>query len=184
MVSTGESNCQTPARSGRSGEGNKMLNIVLVEPEIPHNTGAIARTCAATGARLHLVKPLGFDISDRAVKRCGLDYWYLVDISVYEDLDEYFAKNGDNNLYLATTKAPRAYCQADLGGDTTLMFGKETAGLPGWLREKYRDRCIRIPMISQARSLNLSNSVAILAYEALRQQGFPGLLETGSMSEE
>lgn len=162
-----------------------MLNIVLLEPEIPHNTGAIARTCAATGARLHLIKPLGFDISDRMVKRCGLDYWYLVDISVYENIDEYFSKNGDNNLYLATTKAPIAYSQADMSGDNvSIMFGKETAGLPQWLREKYRDRCIRIPMISQARSLNLSNSVAVLAYEALRQQGFPGLLETGSMSAE
>ena len=161
-----------------------MLDIVLVEPEIPHNTGAIARTCAVTGARLHLIKPLGFDISDKAVKRCGLDYWYLVDITVYENLDEYFAKNGDNNLYLATTKAPRAYHQADMSGDVTLMFGKETAGLPQWLRENYRDRCIRTPTISEARSLNLANSVDVLAYEALRQEGFPGLLETGSMSME
>ena len=159
-----------------------MINIVLVEPEIPHNTGAIARTCACTGARLHLIKPLGFDISDKMVKRCGLDYWYLVDISVYENLDEYFAKNGDENLWLATTKAPRAYSEADLSAENvTLMLGKETAGLPLWLREKYRDRCIRIPMISEARSLNLSNSAAILAYEALRQQGFPGLLGFGEM---
>lgn len=161
-----------------------MVNIVLVEPEIPHNTGAIARTCAATGARLHLVKPLGFDISDKAVKRCGLDYWHLVDISVYENIDEYFAKNGDSKLYLATTKAPRAYSEADLSGDVTLMFGKETAGLPEWLREKYCGSCIRIPMISEARSLNLSNSVAILTYEALRQQGFPGLLGVGSMGQD
>ena len=160
-----------------------MLDIVLVEPEIPHNTGAIARTCAATGARLHLIKPLGFDISDKAVKRCGLDYWHLVDLNVYENLDEFFAKHGDRGLFLATTKAPRAYHEADFSGDVTLMFGKETAGLPAWLREKYRDRCLRIPMISQARSLNLSNSVAILAYEALRQQGFSGLMETGSMAE-
>ena len=161
-----------------------MVNIVLVEPEIPHNTGAIARTCAATGARLHLIKPLGFDISDKAVKRCGLDYWYLVDISVYENIDEYFAKNGDSRLYLATTKAPRAYSEADLSGDVTLMFGKETAGLPEWLREKYLDSCIRIPMISEARSLNLSNSVAILTYEALRQQSFSGLLGVGSMGQD
>ncbi len=161
-----------------------MVNIVLVEPEIPHNTGAIARTCAATGARLHLVKPLGFDISDKAVKRCGLDYWHLVDISVYENIDEYFAKNGDSKLYLATTKAPRAYSEVNLSGDVTLMFGKETAGLPEWLREKYRGSCIRIPMISEARSLNLSNSVAILTYEALRQQGFPGLLGVGSMGQD
>ena len=159
------------------------MHIVLVNPEIPQNTGNIARTCAATGARLHLVKPLGFDISDKWVRRCGLDYWYLVDIRVYENLDEYFAKNGDGGLWLATTKAPRAYTEADFSGDVTLMFGKETAGLPQWLREKYRDKCIRIPMVSPARSLNLSNSVAILAYEALRQQGFPDLMGTGSMAE-
>lgn len=159
-----------------------MLNIVLVEPEIPHNTGAIARTCAATGAKLHLVKPLGFDISDKMVKRCGLDYWWLVDISVYENLDDYFEKNGDENLWLATTKAPRAYSEADFSAENvSIMFGKETAGLPEWLREKYRDRCIRIPMVSDARSLNLSNSAAILAYEALRQQGFPGLKDCGEM---
>ena len=160
-----------------------MVDIVLVEPEIPHNTGAIARTCAATGARLHLVKPLGFDISDKQVKRCGLDYWYLVDIHVYENINEYFEKNGDENLFLATTKAPHVYTEPDFSGNVTLMFGKETAGLPEWLREKYRDRCIRIPMISEARSLNLSNSVAILAYEALRQQGFEGLKSLGLMAD-
>ena len=150
-----------------------MLNIVLVEPEIPHNTGAIARTCAATGARLHLVKPLGFDISDKAVKRCGLDYWYLVEIRVYENLDEYFARNGDRGLWLATTKAPQAYYEADFRGDVALLFGKETAGLPMELLERYRERCLRIPMREGARSLNLSNAVAILCYEALRQQNFP-----------
>ena len=160
-----------------------MIDIILVEPEIPMNTGNIARTCACTGARLHLVKPLGFDISDKAVKRAGLDYWQYVDISVYENLDDYFAKNGDDNLYLATTKAPRAYSEADFTGDVKLMFGKETAGLPEWLREKYRDRCIRIPMLGSVRSLNLANSVAILCYDALRQQGFPNLLGTGSMLE-
>lgn len=160
-----------------------MLNIVLVEPEIPHNTGAIARTCAVTGTRLHLIKPLGFDISDKAVKRSGLDYWWLVDINVYENLDDYFAKNGDENIWLATTKAPRSYAEADFTTESvTIMLGKETAGLPEWLRERYRDRCIRIPMRSEARSLNLSNSAAILAYEALRQQGFPGLNGEGSMS--
>ena len=120
----------------------------------------------------------------KTVKRCGLDYWPLVDLTVYDDLDAYFAQNGDENLFLATTKAPRAYCEADLSAQSvTLMFGKETAGLPLWLREKYRGRCIRIPMISEARSLNLSNSVAILAYETLRQQGFPGLLGVGEMAE-
>ena len=161
-----------------------MLNIVLLEPEIPHNTGAIARTCAATGAHLHLIKPLGFDISDKMVKRCGLDYWWLVDIKVYENLDEYFEKNGDENLWFATTKAPQDYSEADFTSENvSIMFGKETAGLPQWLREKYREKCIRIPMVSDARSLNLSNSAAILAYEALRQQGFPGLKNTGEMSE-
>lgn len=160
-----------------------MVDIVLVEPEIPHNTGAIARTCACTGARLHLIKPLGFDISDKMVKRCGLDYWHLVDISVYDNLDEYFARNGDSNIFLATTKAPRDYSEADMRGDVALMFGKETAGLPEWLREKYRSRCIRIPMVDEARSLNLSNSAAILAYEALRQQGFKGLKSFGSMAD-
>ena len=159
-----------------------LLNIVLFEPEIPHNTGAIARTCACTGARLHLIRPLGFDISDKYVKRCGLDYWHLVDLTVYDNLDEYFAKNGDDGLYLATTKGARSYATADFTAESvTLMFGKETAGLPEWLRERYHDRCIRIPMISDARSLNLSNSVAVLVYEALRQQGFPGLKGTGSM---
>ena len=159
-----------------------MVDIVLVEPEIPHNTGAIARTCAATGSRLHLIKPLGFDISDKMVKRCGLDYWYLVEIFVYENLTDYFTKNGDRNIYLATTKAPHVYTEADFTGDVTLFFGKETAGLPEDFRERYWERCIRIPMISEARSLNLSNSVAILTYEALRQQGFPSLQGLGSMA--
>lgn len=149
-----------------------MIDIVLVEPEIPNNTGAIARTCACTGARLHLVKPLGFDISDRAVKRAGLDYWHLVDLFVYENIDEYFAKNGDEGLWLLTTKAPRSYYEADLSVENvTLMFGKETKGLPEELRTRYADRCLRIPMRREARSLNLSNSAAILCYETLRQQG-------------
>ena len=161
-----------------------MIDIVLVEPEIPNNTGAIARTCAATGSRLHLIKPLGFDISDKAVKRAGLDYWWLVDIFVYENIEEYFMKNGDANLWLATTKAPHSYDEADFTTENvTLMFGKETKGLPEYLREKYRDNCIRIPMVSEARSLNLANSMSILTYEVLRQQGFPGLKETGIMSD-
>ena len=162
-------------------EKKSMIDIILHEPEIPMNTGNIARTCACTGARLHLIRPLGFDISDRAVKRAGLDYWQYVDLSVYDDLDDFFAKNGDENLWLATTKAPRTYAQAEFSGDVKLMFGKETAGLPEWLRERYRDRCIRIPMIGPVRSLNLANSVAILCYEALRQQGFPDLKATGTM---
>ena len=159
-----------------------MIDIILVEPEIPANTGNISRTCAVTGARLHLIEPLGFDISDKALKRAGLDYWEYLDVSVYKDLDDFFEKNGDDNLWLATTKAPLCYDKADFTGDIKLMFGKETAGLPEYLRERYRDRCIRIPMKDVTRSLNLSNSVAILCYEALRQQGFQGLCETGSMA--
>ena len=158
-----------------------MLNIVLVEPEIPMNTGNIARTCAATGSRLHLVQPLGFDISDRAVKRAGLDYWHLVDITVYDGIDDFFRRNPNPNLWLATTKAPQSYAQARFSDNCWLMFGKETAGLPQWLREKYYDRCIRLPMREDARSLNLANSAAVLCYEALRQQGFPGLTGYGEM---
>lgn len=160
-----------------------MIDIILVEPEIPANTGNISRTCAVTGARLHLIGPLGFDISDKALKRAGLDYWAFLDVQVYESLEEFFEKNGDENLWLATTKAPQSYAEADLSGDVKLMFGKETAGLPEALRTQYRERCIRIPMREDSRSLNLSNSVAILCYEALRQQGFPGLSGTGAMSE-
>lgn len=158
-----------------------MVNLVLVEPEIPMNTGNIARTCAATRSRLHLIKPLGFDISDRAVKRAGLDYWSMVDISVYENVDEFFEKNGDNNIWLATTKAPRSYVEAEFTDGCYILFGKETAGLPKDLREKYYDRCIRIPMRQDARSLNLANSAAVLCYEALRQQNFPNLTGFGEM---
>ena len=147
-----------------------MLHIVLVEPEIPQNCGNIARTCAATGSSLHLIRPLGFDISDRAVKRAGLDYWHLVSVTDYENLDDFFSRHPEaaEDLWLATTKAPQSYEQARFSKDSWLFFGKETAGLPLWLREKYRDRCIRLPMRQEARSLNLSNSVAILTYEALR----------------
>ena len=158
-----------------------MVNIVLHEPEIPMNTGNIARTCAATRSRLHLIKPLGFDISDKAVKRAGLDYWHMVEIFVYENLDDFLDKNGDSNIWLATTKAPRSYCEAEFTDDCYIILGKETAGLPKEFREKYRDRCIRIPMREDARSLNLANSAAILCYEALKQQGFPGLAEAGEM---
>lgn len=161
-----------------------MIDIILVEPEIPSNTGNISRTCAVTGARLHLIEPLGFDISDKAVKRAGLDYWDKLDLHVYKNLDEFFSKNGDDNLWLATTKAPMSYHMADLTGNVKLMFGKETAGLTADLRERYRSRCIRIPMRQGIRSLNLSNSVAIICYEALRQQGFPELTGSGSMAEE
>ena len=160
-----------------------MLNIVLVEPEIPQNCGNIARTCAATGSRLHLVRPLGFDISDRAVKRAGLDYWHLVSVTDYEDLEALFALHPEaaEDLWLATTKAPQDYTQARFSSESWLFFGKETAGLPEAFRLAHYDRCIRLPMRTEARSLNLSNSVAILTYEALRQNGFPGLCGTGEM---
>ncbi len=158
-----------------------MVNIVLVEPEIPQNCGNIARTCAATGSRLHLVRPLGFDISDRAVKRAGLDYWHLVEITVYDGLSEFLALHGEEDLWLATTKAPRPYTEAVFRDGCWLVFGKETAGLPPELRERYRDRCIRLPMREEARSLNLANTAAVLCYEALRQQGFPALLDRGEM---
>lgn len=159
-----------------------MVNIVLVEPEIPQNCGNIARTCAATYSRLHLVEPLGFDISEKAVKRAGLDYWPMVDLTVYSSLDDLFARSRVDDLWLATTKAPRDYSQAQFRDGCWLFFGKETAGLPQAFRQTHRERCIRIPMRADARSLNLSNSVAILAYEALKQQGFPGLSGTGEMA--
>ena len=160
-----------------------MVNIVLFEPEIPQNTGNIARTCAVTGTRLHLIRPLGFDISDKAVKRAGLDYWHLVDLCVYDNLEDFFRKTGAQDLWLATSKAPRPYTEARFREGCYLVFGKETAGLPQAFRERFRDRCIRIPIRAEARCLNLSNSVAILAYEALRQTGFQGLKPTGEMAE-
>lgn len=163
-----------------------MLNIVLVEPEIPQNCGNIARTCAATGSRLHLVRPLGFDISDSAVKRAGLDYWHLVDVSDYDGLDDLFARRPEaaEDCWLATTKAPRPYTEARFRDNCWLFFGRETAGLPEAFRTAHRDRCVRLPIRAQARSLNLSNSVAVLTFEALRQLGFPGLAETGEMARE
>lgn len=161
-----------------------MLNIVLVEPEIPMNTGNIARTCAATRSRLHLIRPLGFDISDKAVKRAGLDYWHMVDLHVYENLEDFFHQTGAADIWLATSKAPRAYTEVVFQPDCWLLFGKETAGLPEALRLAHPERCVRIPIRAEARCLNLANSVAILAYEALRQQGFPGLMGQGEMADE
>ena len=160
-----------------------MLHIVLVEPEIPQNCGNIARTCAATGCSLHLIRPLGFDISERAVKRAGLDYWHLVEVFDYADLGAFFTAHPEAaaNGWLATTKAPRDYAQARFSADDWLFFGKETAGLPEDFRMAHYDRCLRLPMRPEARSLNLSNSVAILTYEALRQLGFPGLQGSGEM---
>ena len=159
-----------------------MLNIVLVEPEIPQNCGNIARTCAATGAVLHLIRPLGFDISDKAVKRAGLDYWHLVDVRDYRDLSDFFSKNDVRQMWCLSTKAPRGYTEARFEDGCYLFFGKETKGLPEDFLEAHRDSCIRLPMRAEARSLNLSNSVAITVYEALRQLDFPGLQDQGKMS--
>lgn len=163
-----------------------MLNVVLVEPEIPQNCGNIARTCAAVGARLHLVAPLGFDVSDRAVKRAGLDYWHLVEVTVYNGLADLFARHPEAaaDCWLATTKAPRDYTGAHFRDGCWLFFGKETAGLPEDFRVAYVDRCIRLPIRAAARSLNLSNSVAVIVFEALRQLDFPGLEKTGEMLNE
>lgn len=158
-----------------------VVNLVLVEPEIPANTGNIARTCAATGSVLHLIKPLGFDISDKAVKRAGLDYWHLVDIRVYENTEDFFAKTGAEDVWLLTTKAPRVYTEASFRDGCFLLFGKETKGLPEALLRRFPERCLRIPMRAEARSLNLGNSAALVTYEALRQQGFPHLIGQGRM---
>ncbi len=158
-----------------------MLHIVLVEPEIPANTGNISRTCAATGSVLHLIRPLGFDISDKAVKRAGLDYWHLVDVRVYEDLDDFFAKNDVQTMRLFSTKAPRSYAEAHYSDGCYLFFGKETKGLPEDFLAAHYDDCVRIPIRAEARSLNLSNSVAVGVFEALRQLGFPHLQEQGGM---
>lgn len=159
-----------------------VLNIVMVEPEIPQNTGNVARTCAATGARLHLVGPMGFTIDDRKLKRAGLDYWHLLDITYYENLADFFAKNSGNFFYFST-KAPHIHSEVSYPDGCYLVFGKETAGLPEALLHENPDRCVRIPMISDARSLNLSNSVAIGVYEALRQWHYPALQCEGKIRE-
>ena len=156
-----------------------MLNIVLVEPEIPQNCGNIARTCAATGCRLHLIRPLGFDISEKAVKRAGLDYWHLVEVFDYENLADFFAKNDVKQMWCLSTKAPKCYTDADFQDGCYLFFGKETKGLPEeFLHENY-EKCVRLPMRSEQRSLNLSNTVAVAVYEVLRQSDFEGLVEGG-----
>ena len=158
------------------------INIVLVEPEIPQNTGNIARTCAATGASLHLVKPLGFEIDDRKLKRAGLDYWDKLDITYYEGLDDFFAKNPDADFYCFTTKARHVYSDICYPKRVFLMFGKETKGLPEELLFANPDRCVRIPMRDTLRSLNLSNSAAIAVYEVFRQRGFEGLRPDGELT--
>ena len=158
-----------------------MLHVVLVEPEIPQNCGNIARTCAATGAVLHLIRPLGFDISEKAVRRAGLDYWNLVDVRDYDNLEDFFAKNDVKQMWCLSTKAPRSYAEADFQDGCYLFFGKETKGLPEPFLEEHRDACIRLPMREEARSLNLSNAVTITVYEAMRQLSFPGLQDFGKM---
>lgn len=161
-----------------------MLNIVLVEPEIPQNCGNIARTCAATGSVLHLIHPLGFDVSEKAVKRAGLDYWHLVDVREYANLADFFAKNAVAQMWCLSTKAPGSYTEARFQDNCYLFFGKETKGLPEDFLEANRSSCIRLPMRPEARSLNLSNSVAITVYEALRQLDFPNLQDYGKMRED
>ncbi len=158
------------------------FNIVLVEPEIPQNTGNIARTCAATGARLHLVKPLGFAIDDKSLKRAGLDYWHLLDVTVYENLEDFLEKNKNARMWYLSTKGARRYDQADLSDGDYFLFGKETKGLPEELLHENYDKALRIPMIADARSLNLSNSVAIVVYEAIRQNDCGHLLEQGHLT--
>ena len=160
-----------------------MLHIVLVEPEIPQNTGNIARTCAVIGASLHLIRPLGFELTEKWVRRAGLDYWDKVSVTEYDNLDAFFTLHpeAEQELWLATTKAPHCYTDVHYTSDCWLFFGKETAGLPEPLLLRFRERCVRIPMRGEVRCLNLSNSVAVLVYEALRQNGFPGLTGVGAM---
>ena len=158
------------------------INIVMVEPEIPQNTGNVARTCAATGARLHLVGPMGFKIDDKKLKRAGLDYWHLLDINYYENLEDFFNKN-DGEYFYFSTKAPNIYSDIKFPDKCYLFFGKETKGLPESLLYNNQDKVVRIPMIDDARSLNLSNSVAIGVYEVLRQWKYPKLLCKGELRE-
>lgn len=157
-----------------------IINIVMVEPEIPQNTGNVARTCAATGARLHLVGPMGFKIDDKKLKRAGLDYWNLLDITYYDNLEDFFKKNQGEFFYF-TTKARKVYSDVEYPDNCYLFFGKETRGLPEELLIENPDRCVRLPMIGNARSLNLSNTVAIATYEALRQWDFPELQNFGQL---
>lgn len=158
------------------------MNIVLVEPEIPQNTGNIARSCAATGASLHLIKPLGFDISEKAVRRAGLDYWDKVSITLYENLDDFFEKNKGGRFWYLSTKAAHCYSDVKFEDNDFLVFGKETHGLPEPLLKDNYEQCLRIPMLPDLRSLNLSNSVAIVLYEALRQTDFKGLTDQGHLT--
>ena len=155
------------------------INIVLHEPEIPQNTGNISRTCAATGVSLHLIEPLGFEITDAKLKRAGLDYWQFLDLHYYKDINDFFEKNKGGHFYYFSTKAPIAYTEIEYPDNCFLIFGKETKGLPEDLIEKNLDHAVRIPMLENLRSLNLSNSAAIAVYEVLRQRNFEGLIDFG-----
>ena len=158
------------------------LNIVLVEPQIPQNTGNISRTCAVTGAKLHLVKPLGFEVSDKHLKRAGLDYWDKLDITYYHNLNDFFEKNSGGNFFYFTTKGKNIHSNIDYPDNSYLVFGREDAGLPEELLYKNPDTCVRIPMRNNLRSLNLSNSVAVAVYEVLRQWDYPDLSREGKLT--
>jgi tRNA (cytidine/uridine-2'-O-)-methyltransferase len=158
-----------------------MLNIVLHEPEMPANTGNIGRTCVAAGARLHLIEPLGFSINDKMVKRAGLDYWDKLDVTVYDDFNDFCERNPGAKIYMATTKAHKTYTEVSYEPDCYIMFGKESAGIPEEILVDHEDTCVRIPMIVDIRSLNLSNSVAIVLYEALRQNNFDHMNQEGHL---
>lgn len=160
-----------------------MFNIVLVQPEIPQNAGNIARTCAATGTRLHMVKPLGFEVTDKYLKRAGLDYWNLVEIFYYDSFEQLQAQNPNARFFYFTTKAQHKHSDVRFQDGDFLVFGKETKGLPEELLMQHENECLRIPMFARARSLNLSNSVAVALYEALRQNDYPNLLEEGELHE-
>lgn len=159
------------------------LNIVLAEPQIPQNTGNISRTCAVTGARLHLIKPFGFEISDKHLKRAGLDYWDKLDISIYENFDDFVCKNPNGNFFYFTTKGKSVHSERTYPNNSYLIFGREDKGLPEELLYRNPDRCVRIPMRNELRSLNLSNSVAIAAYEVLRQWDYPDLSREGKLTQ-
>ena len=158
-----------------------MLNIVLLEPEIPANTGNIGRTCAASGARLHLIEPLGFSLSEKALKRAGMDYWKELDVTTYIDYQDFLDRNPRAKIYMATTKARKIYTEVSYEPDCYIMFGKESAGIPEEILVQNKDNCVRIPMMRKIRSLNLGSSAAVVLYEALRQNGFDGMETEGNL---
>ncbi|MBE6863474.1 MAG: tRNA (uridine(34)/cytosine(34)/5-carboxymethylaminomethyluridine(34)-2'-O)-methyltransferase TrmL [Ruminococcus flavefaciens] len=158
------------------------INIVLVEPQIPQNTGNISRTCAVTGARLHLIRPLGFEVSDKHLKRAGLDYWDKLDITYYDGLDDFFEKNPEGNFYYFTTKGRKVHSDVEYPDNAYLVFGREDKGLPEELLYNNPESCVRIPMRNELRSLNLSNSAAIAVYEVLRQWDYPDLSREGNLT--